>query len=352
MPRNLKKRKNIWWYKIRHEHKDYEGSLQTENLGLAKERLERKRQELKATSWGEKPRRTFNQAAERFGAEHFKELKPSTRKRYLVSIANLLNEFDGARLDEVGSARLGDFEQARKRDKVSSSTIRRDLACFSVIYTFAEQWEWATHNPVKPFLRARSLSGLVEGDPRERHLSHEEESLVLEFAPQKAAKSIIFAIDTGLRKEEQFSLLWTDVDFRKREITVRKEVAKNNRERKVPILPRTLDLLSGLPRHIRSPYVFVTYQGERYSDGSPTNYEALQKAVRRAGEALKRPLEHVEWHDLRRTCGCRLLQDLHLSMEETSRWLGHSSVKVTERHYAFLKVEQLHKALARRGVVR
>jgi integrase len=64
----------------------------------------------------------------------------------------------------------------------------------------------------------------------------------------------------------------------------------------------------------------------------PTNYEALQKAVRRAGHAIATPLEHVEWHDLRRTCGCRLLQDLGFSMEETSRWLGHSSIKVTERH--------------------
>ena len=34
-------------------------------------------------------------------------------------------------------------------------------------------------------------------------------------------------------------------------------------------------------------------------------------------------------------------------MEEVSRWLGHASIKVTERHYAFLKIEQLHKAVAK-----
>lgn len=34
-------------------------------------------------------------------------------------------------------------------------------------------------------------------------------------------------------------------------------------------------------------------------------------------------------------------------MEEVSNWLGHSSVKVTERHYAFLGIEHLHEAVQR-----
>lgn len=58
----------------------------------------------------------------------------------------------------------------------------------------------------------------------------------------------------------------------------------------------------------------------------------------------------IAWHDLRRTCGSRLLQDRGLTMDEVAKWLGHSSVRVTERHYAFLRVEHLHRALARNVV--
>jgi integrase len=100
----------------------------------------------------------------------------------------------------------------------------------------------------------------------------------------------------------------------------------------------------------KSVYVFVTYQGHRYSPPSPYHYEALQKAVRRANKARAKAeldaMEHVQWHDLRRTCGCRLLQDRRFSMEQVSRWLGHSSVKVTESRYAFLSVAHLHRAVA------
>lgn len=144
MPRNLRKRGQTWWYRIRHQGQDHEGSLETDNLGQAKERLGRKRAELIATGWGEKPRRTFNDAAERFGEEHFANLKPASARRYVVSIANLLETFACVKLDEIGSAMLGDFARARKSAGVSGATIRRDLACLSSIFTLAEEWDGRT----------------------------------------------------------------------------------------------------------------------------------------------------------------------------------------------------------------
>lgn len=68
------------------------------------------------------------------------------------------------------------------------------------------------------------------------------------------------------------------------------------------------------------------------------------------GPVLKDGMAPFSWHDLRRICGCRLLQGQRatelgshpkLAMEEVSKWLGHSSISVTERHYAFLTVDTL-----------
>lgn len=346
MPKNLRRRGKTWWYRIRHEGKDFEGSLETSDLGQAKIRLDRIREELNATAWGEKPRHTFNDAATRFGEEHFPNLKPKSQKRYLVSIANLLELLDGVKLDEIGSAKLSEFENARKKERVTTSTIRRDLACLSVIFTKCEEWEWAKSNPAKPFLRGRKLAGLNEGDARTRYLSHEEEVEILENAPPKARKAIEFAIDTGLRKEEQFSLLRSDVNHRLKDVNVRREVAKSLKPRRVPLWERAARIAKEMPADLICPFLFVTKAAVRYSEESPYHYEALQKAVRRANKKRAargiKPMEHVEWHDLRRTCGCRLLQDHGFPMEEVSKWLGHSSVKVTEKHYAFLKDDQIH----------
>jgi integrase len=342
----------VLWYRIRKNGKEFEGSLETENIGDGKARLAKVRAELEATSWGEKPRRTFNEAAGQFADEHFPNLKPKSARRYSVSISNLLAKFDGTFMHEIGSAKLGEFERARKKAGVTNSTIRRDLACLSVIFTKCEEWEWVSHNPVKPFLRGRQLAGLEEGPARTRYLDHDEEHEILECAPKKARKAIEFAIDTGLRKEEQFSLLRTDVNARVKDVNVREEVAKSLKPRRVPLWERALRIATGMPADLRSPYLFTTYKGERYSEQSPYHYEALQKAVRRANKkrAAKGipPMEHVEWHDLRRTCGCRLLQDHVFSMEEVSKWLGHSSIKVTEEHYAFLTEGHLRERVEKR----
>lgn len=352
LPPCMRWRGAVLWYRIRKNGKDFEGSLETANVGDAKARLAKVRAELEAIAWGEKPRRTFNEAAARFGDEHFPNLKPKSAKRYLVSISNLLAKFDAAFMHEIGSARLGEFERERKKAGVTNSTIRRDLACLSVIFTKCEEWEWVTANPVKPFLRGRQMAGLEEGPARTRYLDHDEEREILECAPKKARKAIEFAIDTGLRKEEQFGLLRTDVNARVREVNVREEVAKSLKPRRVPLWERALRVATEIPADLRSPYLFTTYEGKRYSEESPYHYEALQEAVRRAnkkraGRSIP-PMEHVEWHDLRRTCGCRLLQDHGFSMEEVSKWLGHSSIKVTEKHYAFLKEGHLRERVEQR----
>lgn len=64
--------------------------------------------------------------------------------------------------------------------------------------------------------------------------------------------------------------------------------------------------------------------------------------------ATRAGLKDLRWHDLRRTCGCRLLQDHGLTFHEVRDWLVHESVAQTERAYAFLKVDALRAAVESR----
>lgn len=225
MPKNLRKRGSVWHYRIFRGGKEHEGSLQTESLAVARERLEAIRRKLTDRPFGLE-RHTFDEAVRKFGAEHFKTLKVNSRKRYVVSIANLEPQLKGLTLDMITTARLSEIEQARLARGVTSATVRRDLACLSSLFSRCEEWGWVTSNPVKPYLRSRKMA-LKEAEPRVNYWTVEEEAKALPMAPPKAQEAIAFAIDTGLRKEEQFSLLWTDVDLadfigslRKRDVAV------------------------------------------------------------------------------------------------------------------------------------
>lgn len=347
--------RNLYWrgdtihYRFKAKGQDYHGSFETSDPSEAQSRLNVIKRELIATHFGEKPRRTFNETVIRFQEDHFRHLRPSTRRRYVASIANLFEKLDGLQLNDIRSGILSEFEAERWEDGVAASTIIHDLRTLSVMMTRAEEWEWVDKNTVKPFIRARALTGLVAGPPRIRYLDHTEEAGVLAVASERIYDRVVWAIDTGMRKEEQFSLLRSDVDLGRNEVTVRAEIAKSGKARRIPLLPRARDVFERLRKDIRSPYLFMTEAGHRYSPNSPTIGDTLEAAYNRAVKLGHIPAgkEAPNWHDLRRTCGCRLLQDRKMSMEEVCHWLGHSSVTVTEKHYAFLRVDELHRAVER-----
>jgi integrase len=318
--------------------REYRRSLATTNRAIAERRFREWLEELDAIAYGDKPRRFWEEASDRFIREHLPTIKRSAAIRYGVSLIHLDEHFAGKMLHQITSAEMSEFEAKRRAQGVSTSTIRRDLACLSSLLTSAQDWEWIEDNPVPVFLRRRAKRGLKEGEARTRYLTEEEERRLLEAASPAVRWAIMLAIDTGLRREELFGLVWVQVDLLRGLIDTTRRT-KSGRSRKVPIPLRSAQILAHIPRNLESPHVLVNPDtGERYVQMN----KGLKAACRRAG------LKDVQWHDLRRTAGCRWLQRDGKSMEEISLLLGHSSVRVTEKSYAFLEAETVAESLAGR----
>lgn len=323
------RRGKTYWGRAQREGREHRRSLKTTAKAIAERRYRQWLGELDAIAWGDKPRRRFDEAAERFIREHLPTLKPSSARRYGVSLDWLADELEGKFLDQIGTAVLMEFERKR-RQQAKAPTVRRDLACLSSIFGCCIEWEWCDANPVPAYMRRRKKRGLREAQPLTRYLSHTEETKLLEHATPAVRQAIAFAIDTGLRREEQFGLTWDKVDLQAQCLWL-DGATKSGKPRRVPLLPRAAQILAQMPRHIRSPYVFRHGNGDRLNNME----KGLKAARRRAG------IRALRWHDLRRTCGCRRLQDDGLSMEAVKEWLGHESVVTTERSYAFLEFEHL-----------
>jgi hypothetical protein len=166
-------RGKTYWGRAQRKGREHRRSLQTKNRAIAERHLRQWLEELDAIAWGDKPRRSWEEAAAKFIAEHFPTIKPSARLRYTVSLRHLNNHFAGKMLHHITSAEMSDFESKRRADEVTTSTIRRDLACLSSLVTSTVEWEWTDTNPVPAFLRQRAKRGLKEGQPRTRYLTEE-----------------------------------------------------------------------------------------------------------------------------------------------------------------------------------
>lgn len=343
-------RNGIAWGRAQIKGVEYRASLETTSAREAAQRLDIWLAKLRDTGkWG-RTETTFEEAVDRFTDSHFPNLKKSSQTRYLTSLLQLTPHFENKTLQSISKADLMAYVDFRRKQGVKPGTIRRDLECLSSVFTIASDWDLCDSNPVSTFLSSqRRRKVLTEAPPRTRYLSHEEELSILKLArtdyDQAAARgslraitktmilaAIAIAIDTGLRAEELLRLTWDRVDLERSEVHIPKELAKSKRDRTVPLLPRARAILSGLPRSPRTTLVLWHRGGSGFYDLNHT----LQNLGIRCG------VTGIRWHDLRRTCGCRLLQDHHLSMERVSKWLGHATIQQTQTTYAFLEVADLH----------
>lgn len=219
------------------------------------------------------------------------------------------------------------------------------------MFTIAIDWELAEANPVAAFIRAQKRrKALKEAEARTRHLDHAEELALLRYAVDLAmapgsirkaekwmlARALAVYIDTGMRAQELLTMRRSWVNLGRLEIAIPGDAAKGDKPRTIPILPRTVRILTRIPENKHTDFVFWRCaSGKPFADLNHT----LQRYAGKVG------IRDIHIHDLRRTCGCRLLQDRRMTMPEVSKWLGHASVVLTEKVYAFLKVENLHTAV-------
>lgn len=350
---NVYLRGKTWWGRAQKDGQELRRSLETRSESVARERLRIWLDELDAEAWGKRPQVTLNELAKAFIEEHLPTIRPSSAKRYGISLNWLDEKLGHKSILSIGRADLKEFETWRRSMGASAPTVRRDLACLSSMFGLAEEKEWTEHNPVSAFLKVRKKRGLKESNPRTRYLSHAEEARLLEAAIPNVRDAILFAIYSGLREEEQFSLTWDRVDLDQRQVVIPKEITKGKRDRTAILLDEAVAVLRRLPRHFRSRYVFFHGASKNTSDGIKRGRKKLSdkdgsrfrhrlRALKLTAERAKVP--NLIWHDLRRTHGCRLLQDHGWSLEMVRDQLGHSTLQQTEKAYAFLEVETRREA--------
>ncbi|WP_422383229.1 tyrosine-type recombinase/integrase [Roseibium album] len=347
------KRGKTYWARAQRNGREFRESLKTGDRRVAEKRYDAWKAKLEALAWGDRTRVTFSEAVRAFITEYFINLKPSSQTRYGVSLKALADVFEGCFIDQIQRDMLNRFETSRRSQGVSPPTVRRDLACLSSMLAFCEEKEWLDEgfNPVPGYLKRRSTRGLKEAPGRTRYLTIEEEESLLAHATPAVRTALMVAIDTGLRDQEQFTLTWGQVDF-KRSVIRTTTNTKSGRSRTVPLPARSAVALAQIQaqqsaQEISTIFVFAHEDGSRIL----RQVKGMKAAARRATEDKKRykdiSLDDIRWHDLRRTAGCRWLQRDKLSMIEVCNLLGHSSVTVTEKSYAFLEGEVLAQEVAK-----
>ena len=200
----------------------------------------------------------------------------------------------------------------------------------------------------------------AEMDERIVYLTDDQiaDVLGLELRPDQEAAFVV-ATWTGLRAGELQGLRVTDVHFDERVLVVarsRRGPTKNGQVARVPLLEPAAEALrrwlahpyrTRTPERARSELVWPAEDGGPHARGYDWGWADATDG--RPGIARRAGVPAVSWRDLRHTCAVHLLRGTWAPdivprayrLEEVSRFLRHSSIAVTERHYAHLAIDAL-----------
>jgi len=200
----------------------------------------------------------------------------------------------------------------------------------------AVEFEWISEHKLykKPVL-------IKETDnQRLRYLTEEEEKKLLEAIKNPLLKDIvIFALNTGMRKNEILNLKWTSVNFNLRSVILEPHETKNKRRHILPLNKAAWEVIERRYKEKADSCEFVFHR-----NGKPIRCikEGFKTALRKAG------ITDFRFHDLRHTFASRLIQkgvDLYVIKE----LLNPTEITTTQR-YAHLRIDNLRKAVARLGL--
>lgn len=208
---------------------------------------------------------------------------------------------------------------------------------------YAVKKEWIDRNP---------FAGLSKKGPGRKHTAPlavadvDRLALVAGQAHGDFLRAfVLFTAYTGMRVGEVFALQWSDVDFKRNRVMVRRrlyrsdlDLPKSNKVREVVLLPEARDALLSLDRS--TDWVFQGKRGNRMSQSSLTYY--WQKTETAFGR-------RVTPHELRHFCGHHLYVTMSFQARVVAAQLGHSSPRLVEDLYGHGDVGALEEIEAGYG---
>jgi integrase len=171
---------------------------------------------------------------------------------------------------------------------------------------------------------------------RERHLSDDEAIRLVNACQGDLRDLVSAALLSGCRYGELAAVKAEDFHADSGTLHIRAEIAKSGKARHIALAPEGVEFFGRMRLRAKPGALLLTRDGKPWTRSAQE--APLTEACGRAGVA------RVRFHELRHTYASRLIMR-GVPMAVVSSLLGHSSVKVTEAHYAHLQPDFVSAAV-------
>ncbi|MCH7689682.1 MAG: site-specific integrase [candidate division Zixibacteria bacterium] len=222
------------------------------------------------------------------------------------------------------------------RKGARSRTVNIELEGIKTMLNLAIKWDYLRDNPMK---HVKPLK--VDDKKLLRFLTKEECERFLEACPKELYSIYFTFMSTGMRKAELENLLWADIDFRNRNVLIRRKPdwQPKTGEREIPISD---ELLTVLKQHKlessktgKKDYVFAII------DSGKSHNMLRNELIKIAKAAGLEDMTKV--HTLRHTFASHLVM-AGVDLPTVQKLMGHSDIETT-MIYSHLSPSHLSNAV-------
>lgn len=260
--------------------------------------------------------------------------KPSEQLNKKMAIKNHLRPFFGKmNIDKISAMNIEEFKAKKQTEGKCNKSINNYLGMLGKCLNCAEEWGIIKNAPrIKP----------LKVPPQTFRFLKEEQYIELLEEAKKINREfyemVLFTLRTGVRVGELMALRWEDIDFERKNVTIRRSIVngiigspKSNKTRTIPL---TDDVL-------------IVLKAKKFTSGNLDLWKtemsrfSLNRALKRSCRNLK--IQVGGWHDLRHTFASKLANN-GVPLQVIQTLLGHSDLKMTQR-YAHLEPLTLSDAI-------
>ena len=340
------KRGRIWWFSYVDDNgKQQYRSTETSDRKLAEKivaKFKVLRVEGKWFDFEKGKEHIYDEMMDRFIKDYAPNKTIATQQMYRYARKHLDNYFSGFKLVDINEDMILTYMKKRRTDdKASPATVNREFSTLAKAFSEAwKVWKWIKSNP------CALVSKFPENNIKYIWLNAEQERILVETARKGGylngdlADIIIFAINSGMRREEILSLKIQQINMQGKTITAFE--TKNKEPRTIPMNNTLEELLKKrLSKCLNiNGYLFFTSTGNKYSGGNVL--KSFKLAVDKADKAGA-GIGHFWFHGLRHTFGTRLAQ-AGMNTRQIGELMGIKNEKVLKR-YTHFSVESLRSVV-------
>ena len=264
--------------------------------------------------------------------------RPTTYAAHNYVFKNhILPGLGDTQISELTSEMVGEFLEERKRFGnhkrsgfgLGEETMRHIHRLLQQCLNQAIRDGLLTENPAKAFRYRKSTTvkaNIMTPLEMEDYLDAAER---LGYLPM-----FMLALTAGLRQGELIALKWSDLNMKKRTLTIAEKRAVERRElveygsqtRSIRLTPEVVDLLiMEHSKHPSSPLMFM--HPATLKPYSPQMVRRMHKEI-----IIEAGLDHIRFTDLRHTCAIASLRN-GMEAKELAQMLGHARTSMTRQNY-------------------